>query len=117
MVINKEKYSLWLDDKGKITSLKSGTKEFIGEVMPLFNVRLRKNGKMGCISSDMAQNVSITEKDDEIVIKYSGFEKDITFEARAVLKDRIEWYISFENNTGFHVEWIDYPQIAVPKDL
>ena len=117
MVINKEKYSLCLDDKGKITSLKSGGKEFICEVMPLFNARLRKNGKMGCINSDMAQNASVSEKGDEIIIKYSGFEKDITFEARIVLKDRIEWYISFENNTGFYVEWIDYPQIAVPKDL
>ncbi|MBQ8758226.1 MAG: hypothetical protein IJZ20_00865, partial [Clostridia bacterium] len=42
---------------------------------------------------------------------------DIAFEVRIDLGDRPEWYISFENNSGMHVEWIDFPQIAVPNDL
>ena len=100
MVINKEKYTLCLDGKGKITSLMSGGKEFICEALPLFNARLRQNGKTECFNSDMAQNVQTTENGDEIIIKYSGFEKDISFEVKILLKDRVEWYISFENNTG-----------------
>ena len=117
MLIQKENYILELGEKGEIVSLKSRSKEFIGEILPLFCARLRKNGKIVCINSDMAEKVDFSVSDSEILIKYSGFDNEITFEVKITLKDRIEWFISFVNNTGLYVEWIDFPQIAVPKDL
>ena len=117
MTVTKEKYTLKLGEKGEILSLNRNNKEFVGVVMPLFAVRMRYKGEISEFSSNDAEKVCFEEKNGQINIKYQGFDKDISFDVKILLKDRIEWYISYENNSGIYVEWIDFPQISVPKDL
>ena len=117
MVIDNKGYRLELNEKGAIASLVSEGKEFVGYVMPLFGARLRKNGKTVILSSDNAQKVEFVQAEVGINIKYSGFEKDVCFDVKLIPGDRLEWYISFENNSDMLVEWIEFPQIAVPNDL
>ena len=75
MIVENNGYSLKLDDKnGAIESLVCDGKEFIGEILPLFCFRLRKNGKITQLNSDMAGNVSFSESENSINIAYSDFE-------------------------------------------
>ena len=106
---------------GAVTSLKSGSKEFIHTVLPLFSFQLRNGGETHVFSSDMARIIDISVNDDMYTGSYSGFDGfDISFEACAKVAENgkgLVWSVSYLNRTGSCVEWINYPQIAVPNDL
>lgn len=119
MQFENNKYCIALDEKnGSINSLVSNGKEFVGQKLPLFSFQMRKGKDTADYTSDCAEKVTVNKSGDSVSIEYSGFENlDLTFRVRAVFSDRIEWRLSFENNTGMCVEWVNFPLIAVPDDL
>ena len=109
------KYSIEIGEKGEFLSLVYEGKQFIKKPLPLFQFRLREGNYTQVKTSDEAEEIKITRSDTKTHITYVF--KDVTFYATLDFKDRIEAALSFENNTGMYVEWVDFPQIAVPRDL
>lgn len=119
MQFENSNYSIEFDkENGAITSLISKNKQFVGKRMPLFEVCLCDgNGRLR-FTSDSAGRFSIKKVKDTLVLEYGNFESvDISVTVCAKLVDRIEWSVFYENKTGKAVEWISFPQIAVPNDL
>ncbi|MBR5473714.1 MAG: hypothetical protein IKU82_06985, partial [Clostridia bacterium] len=115
MIFKSEKYIAQLDPKGAIVSLEGGNKQFVKKRLPLFQFKLRDGGKTQLLTSDDAKNVAFFKNDDALKIDYE-FE-NIKFNVTLTFNNRIEATFSFENCTGFYVEWVDFVQIAVPNDL
>lgn len=110
-------YSIEFDEqKGCIISLKSLSREFVGEVMPLFEVALRdKNGKQERINT---YDMTMTEcgiDASKLVATYEG--KNIKTGINISAAEQIEYGISVEVEPEYVIEWVNYPQIAVPNDL
>ena len=110
-----DKYTAKLDNKGAIVSLESGGKKFAKCRLPLFQFRLRDGDKTQLFTSDEAKNIEFNQHDNaaEFIFQFEG----ISFDTKLYFKDRIEASLSFQNNTGKYVEWIDFPQVAIPNDL
>lgn len=117
MIIYNSKYKIEFDNNGRIVSLVCREKEFVKEVLPLFQFRLRNGGEASVISSDGADEITFSPDKDKLVFSFNYKELNISFTAEVICADRIEFLLSFENKTGSCVEWVDYPQIAVPNDL
>lgn len=119
MKFKNSKYRIAIDKTtGSICSIISGGKEFVGKRLPLFSFQLRKGGKAVEYTSDSAKKIELTESINCMKATFSGFENyELTFNVEAVFADRIEWHLSFENDTGRCVEWVNFPLIAVPNDL
>lgn len=117
MKILKENYTIILDEQGQIVSLQSGGKEFVGQIMPLLQFRLRKGCETELYTSNDADAVSLQEDDGHIIIDYQYKELNMDFQVRIICGRRIEYTFSLENRSKQCIEWIDFPQIAVPNDL
>ena len=119
MKFKNSKYRIAIDTTtGSICSIISGGKEFVGKRLPLFSFQLRKGGEAVEYTSDSAKKIELTESINCMKATFSGFENyELTFNVEAVFADRIEWHLSFENDTGRCVEWVNFPLIAVPNDL
>lgn len=117
MIITLEKYSVEFDSKGQILSLISKQKQFIKEVLPLFQFRLRNECNTMVYTSNQADEISVLSNDNFLIFEYKYNNPDISFVATVNFEDRLEFSLSFTNRTGLYVEWIDYPQVAVPNDL
>ena len=61
MVFSNQKYKVTFNEKGAITSLLSGSKEFVRKILPLFQFRMREGAKVSLYNSDMADNIVSTE--------------------------------------------------------
>ncbi len=118
-----EFYAISLDEKGAILSLTAQGKEFVSHRLPLFRIRLRNGGDVSYVTSDDATDVSFTEERDtdsgeHLTMTYRGFGKTaLVVTVTVLLAEDLRWYVQFENKTGKVVEWIDFPQLAVPNDL
>ena len=117
MKLCKDNYTVEFDDRGQIVSLRSGGKEFVGEVLPLLQFRLRNGEETEVYTSNEADVVFLEEANGHITISYSYKALDLNFRVHVVCSQRMEYTLSFENKTGKCIEWIDFPQIAVPNDL
>lgn len=117
MVIQKETYTIALNEHGAITSLVSNGKEFVQQVLPLLQCRLRRGTKTTLLHSDAASATEITSENERVFIRFVFEKPHILFNVTLLLGERIEATLSYENHTGDYVEWIDFPQIAVPNDL
>ncbi len=106
------------DSTGKILSLSSHGKEFVAQQMPLFCFRLRKGKEVFVFDSDNASKIQSSNTETTASFVYGGFENyDITFNVNVSFTGRAEFNMSYVNNTGMCVEWVNFPQIAVPNDL
>lgn len=117
MIITKEKYSIELDNSGAIISLTSGGKQFIKQRLPLLSLQLRQGEKVELLNSDNAEKVEIAQAEDVIKIRFTFKNSTLVFDTEIRNGNRIEATFSFENKTETYVEWVDFPQIAVPNDL
>ncbi len=106
------------DSTGKILSMVSHTKEFVAKKIPLFCFRLRKGREVFVYNSDEALKIESSNTKTSAKFVYSGFDDfDITFNVTVNFTHRAEFKMSYRNNTGLCVEWVNFPQIAVPNDL
>lgn len=117
MIFVKENYTIQFDEFGGITSLESNGKQFVNQVLPLLQFQLRDGEKTEVLTSDNADKVEFCRNDNTVEFNFSFENPDVTFNAKLIFGERIESSFSFENNTGSYVEWVDYPQIAIPNDL
>ena len=117
MIIKNENYNIEINDNGAITSLESGGKQFVKQVLPLLQFQLRDGEDTKIISSDSADKIGFCRNEDTVEFKFTFNNPDIVFNAKLLFGKRINASFSFENNTGSYVEWVDYPQIAIPNDL
>ena len=117
MVFQKEKYSIAFDEFGAVTSLESGGKQFLKQRLPLLQFRLRDGEKTEVLTSDDADKAVLSKNENTVELNFEFKNPNIKFNATICLKERIEASFSFENNTDMYVEWVDFPQIAVPNDL
>ena len=117
MIFENKKYTIEIDQKGAIISLVSGGKQFVCRRLPLMQVCLRNKGETRSFNSDNAEAIEIKKNRDFVEIKYCFENSNLIIYTRLSFKNRVEATLSFDNNTGMYVEWIDFPQIAVPNDL
>lgn len=115
MIFQNSKYSVELDEKGAIVSLKSHNKQFINARLPLFTLQLRDGEDVCKINSDNAKKIEFSQKENTIKFKHQF--DNLIFFVTIVFSDRIESTFSFENNTKKHVEWVELCSVAVPNDL
>ena len=97
MIINREKYSMEINNKGAIVSLISGGKQFVKTVLPLLQFRLRSGGETQILTSDEADNIAIKENGNNIVLTFKYTELNISFNAVFTLNEKIEATLSYEN--------------------
>lgn len=122
VVYNCAEYSVRLDDKkGALLSLVKGEKEFVCQeaILPLFTVRLRgEKGEITLVDAYDATIHSTVQEGNTYKLFFGGFSKvDLSVSATVTFGAQIEWDISVKNNSDLCIEWVDYPQIAVPDDL
>lgn len=117
VLVTKEKYSIELDNLGSIISLTSSGKQFIKQRLPLLSLQLRQGEKVEILNSDNAEKVEIVPEEDVTKIRFTFKNNTLIFDTEICTKNRIEAKFSFENKTEMYVEWVDFPQIAVPNDL
>lgn len=122
IIHNGKAYAVKLDDdKGALISLVYGKKEFVCQesILPLFAVRLRGDkGEKTYINAYDATERRTFNEDNTYQLEFSGFEKaDLRVKVSVEFSEQINWKISVENLSELCIEWIDFPQIAVPDDL
>ena len=116
------KYSIAVDDKeGHILSLKKDGKEFVCKdtALPLFNIRLRaEHGEQTEVSAYDAKSSHTVSDGNSHTIMYGEFGGvDLTVKVFVSFDEQIKWRIDIENNTALWLEWVDFPQLAVPNNL
>lgn len=114
--IKKEKTELIIDNTGYIKSLKYADKEYIGAIMPLFNIAFRdKSGVQTRINAFDMDMTSCEQNENDVKYVY---EKDgLITNVSVSVGDEISWNISIDGNICGAVEWVDFPQIAVKDDF
>ena len=90
----------------------------------LFEICMRDTSKEGMLlrtDSDKAAECTISQKDNQITIAYSQFEKyDISaLVTIEVSKESpfMNWNIEIDNQTSYLIDYIDFPNVIVPNDL
>lgn len=115
--IKKENLGLVFDyEKGNLESMVYNSKEYIGAKVPLFVIAMR---------DDIGSQKRISTYDmrlAEFVENQNGFEctytlGNFTVTATVKITDGIEWGIKLSKYEGYAIEWVNYPQIAVPDDF
>ncbi len=119
---NGKGYSVLLEENtGSLVSLTNGKKEFVCKEtkLPLYSIRLRdeRGGKI-LIDAYEAAKRKVWQNADNWELEFSGFEKaDLSVNVKITFSQQINWRISVKNNSDLAIEWVDFPQIAVPDDL
>ncbi len=129
MTVTKSNYQTTLDEKGAITSLVGYGKELVAQRLPLFRFRFGRGPEATHFTSDEADSIVLTQEDDRVILQYryaqpavhiKGPETqpaDLLFTVTIRFLKRMTFHMTLENETNICVEWIDFPQIALPNDL
>lgn len=122
MVLYSNRFYSFACNGQEITELTINGKNMIGVKMPLFSIQLRnEKGEAVRISTVNAKTVNIDKLDGMYSLHYTDFENtDISVTASFEFSESsplIKSRISVENCSNLCTEYIEFPQIAVPKDL
>ena len=115
--LNTKSTNLLIDiEKGFVKSLQYNGKEYIGAMVPLFLIALRDHeGKQTRVNTfDMALK-NYTQTNEGLEATYDN----VSFCVKVSVKmgAQISWGIEIAGVDGYAVEWVNYPQIAVPDDF
>lgn len=107
--------------KRQIVSLKSlNGREWIEKGAPFIQIRfLDESGTRYNATSDVAVYSTITNENNVIEIDIKGF-NNLNFDCKAKIianDSRFEFTLAFKNNTGYAVEWIDYPVCLFKNEM
>jgi len=112
---------------GSIKSIRKNDKNLIYSVDcegPLFTICFRdalKEGEIHEFNALQAGKCRIKVRDEIIALTYSNFEiTDLAVVITVKVSEsspRMLWNISIDNNTGFTIDHIDFPNVVVPDDL
>jgi hypothetical protein len=112
---------------GSVKSIKKNDKNLIyspDSEGPLFTIRFRdelKNGEIHEFNALQAGKCKIKVRNEVIALTYSNFEAaDLGVIITVKVSEdspRMLWNISINNNTGFTIDHIDFPNVVVPDDL
>ena len=115
--LNSKNMDLIIDvDKGFVKSLKYHEKEYIGATVPLFMIALRdQDGRQTRVSTfDMALK-NYTQTNEGLEATYDNGSFDVMVSVK--MSSQISWRIEITGVDGYAVEWVNYPQVAVPDDF
>lgn len=122
IVYNGYGYTIQIDDeRGALLSLRRGSKEFVCEAafLPLFAIRLRgEKGEITLLDAYDADSCRTLREGNTYSLEFDGFSKvDIKVTVKVIFEKKIDWRIAVTNRSDLCIEWVDFPQIAVPNDL
>ncbi len=104
------------EDGGYITSLTYHEKEFVGAKVPLFVIAFRdKTGQQTRMSTDDFSLAFCDQHQNGFVCQYAH--ADVTVSVSLELDHEYRWGISVSGICDRAIEWVNYPQIAVPDNL
>lgn len=115
-ILKHKNTKLTFGKNAEIQSLKFDGKEYIGAVLPLFNIAFRdKSGPQTRInSSEMVNTVSFKS---ENCLKYIFEKENIKVSVSVAICNEISWNIDIGGEFEEVIEWVDFPQIAVVDDF
>lgn len=114
--LHNNKIRLIYSTDGYIKSLKYEDKEYIGARLPVFAIAIRdKDGNQTRINTFDMKNNACEVSGNVICCGYNH--EDISVNIEIILGEDIEWKIKVEGIKNKVIEWVDYPQIAVPDDF
>lgn len=112
-----QNYTIRIDEeRGEIVSLTDGGKEFVSKTAPLFRICMRDQaGACTYLDTYEMQCKEAEQTDDQYRITYTH--ESCTVKVTVNMAEDIEWCLAIENHSDLVMEWTDFPQIFVPKDL
>lgn len=115
--LSNKKISMKFDDEnGKIISISDGKKEYISTPMPIFKAAFRnESGERLVEETDSMKLRQSIASNTIITASYEG--SLCTAEIKAELADGISWSVRVLPKNNLTMEWVNFPQIAVPNDL
>lgn len=114
--LHNSKIKLVYDKDGYIQSLKYEDKEYIGARLPVFAMALRdKDGGQTRVNAFDMKNNACALSGNVLCCSYNN--EDISVDIEIILDQNIEWKIKVQGIKDKVIEWVDYPQIAVPDDF
>ncbi|MBQ8508626.1 MAG: hypothetical protein IJ493_01850 [Clostridia bacterium] len=96
---------------GCVVSLTLDGRELVSERLPLFSLRLRDHDGSATLSDAFAAS-SCDAEGGRAVYHLDGLDVTVTLTAD---NGRAAWDIAVENHTGLLIEYVDFPNIALPK--
>lgn len=117
ITFQKADFFLQYDEKnGRIHSLRDGSREYVGEKTAIFKIGLRDaDGDPVPVELNDMCFVNCKKEENSFEAVYEGCDLEVTVFAK--IADGIEWKIAIEMKDDRIVEWVNFPQIAVPYDL
>lgn len=107
--------------RGTVESLQIYGKEYVGkQPVPIFQLQLRDEDCMESVAINTFDgHLSGNEKNgNSYRLTYDHFPiKGLRLHVLVTLDTVITWDLEIENNDWYYVEWVDFPQIAVPNDV
>lgn len=101
---------------GVIASLRDGSREYVGEPVPVFLLSLRTPaGEQQRLGIPEMKFVRCVKGAAAMEAVYSGC--GVTVTVHAAVTDRIAWRIDVSVPEDRVLEWVDFPRLAVPNDL
>lgn len=108
--------NLEFEEKGFIKSLKYEDKEYVGGILPIFEIAFRtKDGKQSVVGAFDMELIEIDASSDTFCAKYLLDNLEVNIACK--INRQIEWNIKVSGVGESAVEWVDYPQIAYPDDF
>ena len=108
---------LEFDEKNAvISSLQYGEKEYIGAPMPVFELAFRGRDTIQYILHADDFTLEKGEKTEKrIACVYGGQGTEVSLSV--TLADGLNWNIAVTGKEDAALEWVKYPQLAVPDDF
>ena len=116
-ILKKNNIELILEEKeGYIGSLKYDNKEYIGAKLPIFEIAFRNtDGDLEITDTKSFECVEQKTTDSEFFCIYKNDETEVKISI--CLQTNLKWDININGVEGKAIEWVKYPQIAVPDDF
>lgn len=107
---------IFAESKGYISSLKYEDKEYIGVKLPIFEIAFRNiDGELEITDTKSFECISHKKNDSEISCTYRNDETEVKISVS--LNKNLKWNIRIKGIDEKAIEWVKYPQIAVPDDF